>query len=125
MSRAVKISWAVGGAVIASLLAVALAIAVLGDSEGGDDAEGSNDRERSTQRFPGGGPPAGVNREELQAFRDCLEDNGVELPDPRSGGGGAPPAGPDGSDPDIREGFSQCQDKLPEGAGPPGRAPSF
>jgi hypothetical protein len=123
MSRWVKISSAVGGAFIVIVLVVAIAIASLG-SDGGDDAAGSDGDGRSQQPFPGGGPPRGFDREGFQAFQNCLEENGVELPEPGENAG-SPPTGFDPSDPERQEAFSECQDELPEGAGPPGGAPSF
>ena len=125
MSRAVKISSAIGGAVIVIVLAVAFAIAALGDSDNGDDAAGSDGSNQFQRQLPGGGPPGGVDPQALQAFRDCLEENGVELPDPGSSPGSGPPAGFDPRDSDPQKAFSKCRGELPEGAGPPGGAPSF
>ena len=120
MSRAVKISAVIGGALLVIVaVAVGLAIASIG---GEDDATSSDGGGRPGQRFPGGappggGPPSGADREEVQAFQDCLAKHGVELPDPPSQGG-RPPSGFDPNDPDLQKAFSACRGELPEGVGP-------
>ena len=55
------------------------------------------------------GAPAGI-----EDFQACLEKQGVELPEP--GSGGAPPG--DGMSERTREAFEACQDELPEGVAP-------
>jgi hypothetical protein len=117
MNRALKISAAIGGAVL--VIVVGLAIASMG---GGDDAASSDGDRRSERQFPGSGPPggappSGADRADIHAFQDCLAEQGVELPDPR-GQGGEPPSGFDANDPDLREAFSACQGELPAGVGP-------
>jgi hypothetical protein len=114
MSRAAKVSSAIGGAVLVVVLVVALAIASV---DGGDDAASSDSGDQSEQQFPGAGPPSGADREALRGFQECLEEQGVELPEPGSQRGG-PPSGFDPSDPDLQEALSACQDALPEGVGP-------
>lgn len=121
MSRAVRISWIVGGALVVLVVVAAVAIATIGGPDGESDVAGS---ETSQPQFPDDGPPGGADSEALQAFGDCLEENGVELPEPGSGSG--PPAGFDPRDSGVQEAFSKCQDELPEGARPPtGGPPSF
>jgi putative ABC transport system ATP-binding protein len=121
MSRAVRISWIVGGALVVLVVVAAVAIGTIGGPDGESDAAGS---ETSQPQFPGDGPPGGADSEALQAFGHCLEENGVELPEP--GSGSAPPAGFDPRDSGVQEAFSKCQDELPEGARPPtGGPPSF
>ena len=119
MSRAVKIGSAVGAVVLIVVLAVALAVASIG---GEDDASSSNSGSQSEQGFPGGAPggepPSGADQADLQAFQDCLEEQGVELPDPSDQGGGPPP-GFDPNDSELQEAMSACQDELPEGFGAP------
>jgi hypothetical protein len=120
MSRAVKIGSAIGAVVLIVVLAVALAVASIG---GEDDASSSNSGSQSEQGFPGGGPPgveppSGADRADLQAFQGCLEEQGVELPDPSDRGGGPPP-GFDPNDSELQEAMSACQDELPEGFGAP------
>jgi hypothetical protein len=120
MNRALKISVAIGGAVLVIVaVAVGLAIASIG---GGDDAASSDGGRRSEQQFPGSGPPggappSGADRKDIQAFQDCLAEHGVELPDPR-GQGGEPPSGFDPNAPDLQEAFSACEGELPAGVGP-------
>jgi len=52
--------------------------------------------------------------DQLQEFRQCMEDQGVEVPDFRPGRG-APPAGGgfDPDDPDVQEAMERCQDSAP------------
>lgn len=119
MSRGAKVGAALGvGVLVLVAVAVALAVASLGDSDSGNGSARSERGSQSRPAFPGGAPPSDADREALNAFRSCLEAQGVELPDPGSQDGG-PPSGFDPSDPELREAFSSCQDKLPEGVGPP------
>lgn len=80
-----------------------------GDESNGDAGSGAQD---APSRAPQGAP-AGI-----EEFQSCLEEQGVELPEP--GSGGAPP-GQDMSA-EAQNAFEACQDKLPEGAAP-GSAP--
>jgi hypothetical protein len=54
---------------------------------------------------------AGDLTDEMAAFRSCLEENGVTLPERPSGGGGTPPQGGSGDTP-------------PQGGTPPSGAPA-
>lgn len=53
-------------------------------------------------------------QDQLQEFRQCMQEQGVEVPDFRPGQG-APPAadGLDPDDPDVRDAMEQCQDAAP------------
>ena len=106
---------AVGGV---SALALGLAIAlVISLASGGDSHEGY---ERATGDFPPGGdqfggpvgpPLTGGPPEEL---RDCLSDQGIELPEP-----GEAPTNQDQEA--LQNAFEACADELPEGGfGRPG-----
>ena len=113
MSR-LKLGAIVGAVGVAALLAIAaVAFSLRGDDEpaprGGDNTE----RRR---------PPAGFDRSALQEFRNCLRDQGVELPQGPPGGGGPPP-GLGSGDGATRKAFQACRDKLPQGGAPPGGAP--
>lgn len=59
-------------------------------------------------------------RDQFVQFRDCMRDQGVDVPDFEPGEG--PPAGGsqiDPDDPEIQEAQEACQDELPQG-GPGG-----
>lgn len=119
MSGRAKVGAALGVGVLALVaVAVALAVASLGDPDSGSGSARSERDNQSRPAFPGGAPPSDAEREALNAFRSCLEAQGVELPDPGSQGGG-PPSGIDLSDPELREALTSCQDKLPDGLGLP------
>lgn len=124
-------------AVVASLtgalavLAAAL-LAGCGGSSGDSSTEGS-----STASFGQAGGPASFELSE--DTRACLEEQGVELPDPGEGppGGGAPPEGgpPAGGPPqgfgqggeEMKEAFEECGAELPRGGpgGPPMDSAAF
>lgn len=55
----------------------------------------------------------------MQAFTQCMRSNGVDMPDPPSGGGAGPVTrrGPDPDDDDVQAAQKKCQSKLPRGAG--------
>jgi hypothetical protein len=116
------------GAMASALLAAAAtaaAFAAFSIAQGGD-GNGSGTQVRAAP-----GPPPGVgfvmrapskqDREALQAFQDCMSEQGIDPPNPGDG----PPAAPSK---ELREKLDQalkaCSDKLPEGAprrlpGPP------
>jgi hypothetical protein len=110
MSR--KVMAIAGGAIgLIVILAVALVVAIA--SSGDDD---SDPAEASPTTFQGS-PPEGQrpDPEELEEFRTCMEEQGVELPEP----GEAPPANVE----ELQQAFEACRDLLPEGLIPPGGAP--
>ncbi len=103
--------------------------------------------------FGGPGAPGGARGEEMQAYLECLGDNGVELPQapegdagqvpsngdagqgpPEAGGqppatsdGGAAPLGLDSSDPAVAAAMEACADLAPTAGSPPtapGSAPT-
>lgn len=123
MSRSAKLSAAVGGVVLLLVVVVVvLAMVALGDSDDGDGSAQRPPGEGAQPQGPSRRPPASVDRAARQEFRDCLADQGVELPD-GAPADGAPPSGFDPSDPDLQAALSACRDKLPQGVGPPGQAP--
>lgn len=103
--------------------------------------------------FPGGGFPGGGNASQFQAYRDCLTQHGVTLPDRGQGPQGGPPQGgtpptdssgqpvqpgqvqngqpPQGgtpfgldtSDPTVAAAVQACQDKAPNFGPPNGQQP--
>lgn len=99
-----------------TLVAVAaLLLAGCGGSGGSDSSS-----EESTASAGQAGGPAGF--ELSDDTRACLQEQGVELPDPGEGpaGGGAPPEGgpPEG----MKEALEKCGAELPQG-GPTGGGP--
>lgn len=87
---------------------------------------------------PGGGAggPGGMGGEEMQAWTDCLADNGVEMTQPErgempsdgempepgdmpEGGEGGTPFGLDTSDPEVAAAVEACADLQPEMGQPP------
>jgi hypothetical protein len=99
-----KTIWAVVGVSVAATVAMAVALAIV-LAGGGDDPEPG--RTAPLAITPGGAPPGAVP-EELDEFRACLEDQGVELPTP----GEQPPANSD----ELQDAVERCQEHLPEGA---------
>jgi hypothetical protein len=115
----------------AGITAVGLAAVSLADT-GSGSGNGT-----STQTFsappPPGGAPGGVafggpdlsaaDRQKMEDFRKCMEDNGAPGPpnhiDPSQG----PPKPPSAADQDkLKAAYEACKDKLPEAlknAGPP------
>jgi len=70
------------------------------------------------------GNPTAEERQErddaFQKFAQCMRDNGVDLPDIPTGGGGGPTRGTvriDRDDPDVRAAQEKCQDLMPRGGG--------
>jgi hypothetical protein len=116
----------------AALTAIGFAAVSLADSGGGSSSGG-----RDTQTFTAPGPPGGgarvmfrdklseADRQKLEDFRRCMEDNGAPAPpepgeiDPSR----KPPAPPSKADQEkIQKAWEACKDELPEemqDAGPP------
>jgi hypothetical protein len=82
----------------------------------GEDEKSSGSADSGAQGRTSEAPQGAPAR--IEDFQACLEKQGVELPEP--GSGGAPPG--DGMSEKMREAFEACQDELPEGVAP-GNAP--
>jgi hypothetical protein len=129
------------------LAAAALtAVAFAAVSVANDDSSSKGGERGDVMTFAGP-PPAAVelsdeDRQALEDFRQCMEDNGAELPEPprlrEEGESGEPQTFRHRLDPPseeerakMDEAFKACEDKLPEGAraigphpcGPPPGAP--
>jgi hypothetical protein len=119
----------------AGITAVGVAAVSLADSGG----SGSTGNDSGTQTFQMPAPPGGAagmriagpdlsseDRQKLEDFRKCMEDNGAPAPpdpgkiDPSDG----PPKPPSAADREkLQKAYEACKDKLPEklrDAGPPG-----
>jgi hypothetical protein len=127
----------------AALTAVAFAAISLADNGSGGSGSEGRDGERDFHVFPAGPPGAGpgvmfrddlseADRQKLEDFRNCMEDNGAPPPpdpapappdpgeiDPSDW----PPKPPSAEDREkLREAWEACKDELPEElqkAGPP------
>jgi hypothetical protein len=124
---------------VAGVLAIVAALAVAGC--GGSSGSSSSSEESSTgsSSEAAGQTPGGF--EISEETRECLKEQGVELPEPGQDGelpeGGEPPAGgpPEGGEPPnfggaqgkkMQEAFKECGVEIPEGGqGKPGGAPDM
>jgi hypothetical protein len=113
---------------------VVLVAALLGGC-GGSSGDSSSDKSGTASAGQAGGPAGFELSDETRA---CLEEQGVELPDPGEGPpGGAPPAGgpPEGGPPqgfdqggeEMKEALEECGAELPQGnpEGPPTDSGAF
>jgi hypothetical protein len=101
-----KTIWAVVGVSIAATVAMAVALVIVLSSGDDDDPEPQTPAPLSVG---GGQASGGAAPEELEEFRECLEDEGVEPPS-----GGVVPRGDDlGA---LQDAFETCREHLPEGA---------
>ena len=121
-----------------SLLAAAItAVGVAAVSLAADSGSGNANNESGSTSFhapgPGGGPGvmtfrapnlSDADKQKLEDFRKCMEDNGAPgPPDPSDIDPSNPPKPPSAADRDkIQKAYEACKDKLPEdmqNAGPP------
>jgi hypothetical protein len=115
----------------AGITAVGVAAVSFADSGSGDGNSGGS--EQTLPAPPGGGPRmlfrddlSAADRQKLEDFRTCMEDNGAPAPpdpgkiDPSQG----PPKPPSAADREkMQKAFEACKSKLPEklqNGGPPG-----
>jgi hypothetical protein len=116
----------------AGITAVGVAAVSLADSGNDNASNGSG-----TQTFQAPGPGGGVgvmsvrgpnlsaaDKQKMEDFRKCMEDNGAPAPpDPSDIDPSNPPKPPSAADRDkIQKAYEACKDKLPEAmqnAGPP------
>ncbi len=115
----------------AGITAVGLAAVSLADSGSGSASNGSGVQ---TLSAPGPGGGVGVttfrgpnlsaaDRQKMEDFRKCMEDNGAPGPPTHMDPSDGPPKPPSAADRQkIQKAYESCKDKLPEGmrnAGPP------
>jgi hypothetical protein len=101
-----KTIWAVVGISVAATLAMAVALVVV--LSGGDDSESEPEETVAPLAVGEGQAPGGATFEEIEEFRACMEDQGVELPAP-----GETPTGGLGK---LQRALESCRELLPEGA---------
>lgn len=98
----------------AALLAAAALAGGVGAC-GGDDSDSGSDAAATPAA------PSADQRAAFDELRQCLSEQGVDVPDPGSGG---PPGERGEPDPELLEAFEACRDILPAGELPgPGGAP--
>jgi hypothetical protein len=117
----------------AAVTAIAFAAVSLADNGGGSGSGGGS----SAQTFQAPPPPGGgvgiatfrgdlsaADRQKLDEFRQCMQDNGAPAPpDPGDFDPGTPPKLPSAADQEkAKKAWEACRDKLPgnlQNAGPP------
>ena len=115
----------------AGITAVGFAAVSLADSGGND----SGNSQGNVRQMPAPPPGAGgammfrsdlsdADRQKLEDFRKCMEDNGAPGPPTHADPSQGPPKPPSAEERQkIQKAYEACKDKLPEGmqnAGPPG-----
>jgi hypothetical protein len=96
------------------LVVMAVVVLVVVAFAGGDDSADPS----STPAEVASGLDEG-QQAQLEEFRSCMSDQGVDLPEP---GEGPTIQGPS---PEMLEAMQQCQQYLPEGFGPGGGGPGL
>ena len=120
----------------ACITAVGVAAVSMADSGSGSGSAGNGKRLGDGSRRPAPGGGAGVmmfhgpnlsaaDRQKMEDFRKCMEDNGAPAPpDPGKIDPSNPPKPPSAADREkIQKAYEACKDKLPtdmQNAGPPG-----
>lgn len=123
MSRPIKLALATAVALL--VLAVGVTVGVIAAGGSGDEEPvGSNTGAASSDPFrerPDGNPPefggdggAAPDPQALESFRDCLKDQGVDVPEPGSG------QRPDFDREGLRRALEACRDELPSDIQPRG-----
>jgi hypothetical protein len=100
-----KTIWGVVGICIVATLAMAVALVVV--LSGGDDGP-EPEPQAAPLQVGEGQAPGGATPGELEDFRACLEDEGVEPP--------APGEAPSGDLGEFQKAVESCREFLPEGA---------
>lgn len=102
----------------AALTAIAFAAVSVAKDDGEDGGEGGGDRFEMRVPPPGVAPMleglSGQERDQLEAFRRCMQDEGAPAP-PRFRPGDGPPQPPSDEEIErIREAHEACEGELPE-----------
>jgi len=117
----------IGSALAAAALTAAV-FAAVSVAQGDDGSKGDNESNESGPRVfeHRAGPPPDLSeedREALESFRKCMEENGADLPEPpqpgelEDGERPKPPEPPTEQErAAIEKAHQACEDKLPEGA---------
>jgi hypothetical protein len=107
----------------AAVTAIGFAAVSLAQDSGGDNGSGNGQNDQTMPAPPPGG--AGVmmfrdrlsaeDRQKLDDFRQCMEDNGAPAPPRRIDPSTGPPEPPSSEDQQkIQKAYEACKDKLPE-----------
>jgi hypothetical protein len=116
----------------AGITAVGVAAVSLADSGSSGDSGSGGGGAQTLPAPPGGGPRmlfrdnlSAADRQKLEDFRKCMEDNGAPgPPDPAIDPSQGPPKPPSAADREkMQKAYEACKSKLPEklqNAGPPG-----
>jgi hypothetical protein len=105
---------------IAVIVAVIVGVGAVVVIHGGDATASSNTAAQASGRL-GQAPPAGSGSSaSREKFRQCLQENGVTLPQPGTSG-----SRPDHNDPGFARAMQACRQYMPQrapggGFGPPG-----
>src|SRR5688572_17569538 len=101
-------SLATGGAALA-LMTAGLGVGVAGRQDGRDDTTTTTEAPADEADRP--------SEEEIQAFRDCMAENGVDLPDQRPEPGAERPERTEEERTAFHDALEACEDLKPEGFG--------
>jgi hypothetical protein len=113
--------------VAAAVTAIGFAAVSLAQSDNGNQSGSTN--QVQVPPPPGGGQggvvfhaPSAADRQKMEQFRQCMQDNGAPAP-PRPDSSSGPPKPPSAAEQQkIQKAYEACKDKLPEdlqNAGPP------
>ena len=110
----------VGLALVAALVtAIGFAAVSLAQSNNGNQSGSTN--QAQVPAPPGGGQgqtqfhaPSAADRQKMEQFRQCMQDNGAPAP-PSPNSSSGPPKPPSAADQQkIQKAYEACKDKLPE-----------
>jgi hypothetical protein len=100
--------WLAAGGAALALLTAGFGMGVAGAQDNGDTTTTTEAQAEEGDR---------PTEEEIQAFRDCMADNGVELPEERPEPGSERPERTEEERAAFREALEACEDLKPEGFG--------
>lgn len=116
----------------AGITAIGFAAVSLADGGGNSASSGTNTQTFQAPGPPGGGPGiafstgpnlSAADRQKMEDFRKCMEDNGAPGPPTQIDPSDGPPKPPSAADREkLQKAFEACKDKLPaamQNAGPP------
>jgi hypothetical protein len=101
--------------VAAVVTAVGFAAVSLAQSDGSDNGQQQGDpqAQQAPQNGQGRHAPSAADRQKMEEFRQCMQDNGAPAPPDRQSG--EQRKAPSSADRDkVQKAFQACKDKLPE-----------